>query len=68
MSRTTTGRPRRLDARAALAALAIAGIAAAPMVAFAEATYTAKTTVSAEPNDDWSYIPDGGAGGGGGGG
>jgi hypothetical protein len=60
MSRTTV--------RAALAALAIAAVAAAPLVAFAEVTNAAKTTVSADPNDiDWYYIPDGGGGGGGGG-
>jgi len=57
----------RTTVRAALAALAIAGVAAAPVVAFAEVTHAAKTTVTADPNDDWYFIPDGGAGGGGGG-
>ena len=67
MSKTTTGGPRRLCVRAALAALAIAAAGAAPVAAFAGATHPA--TVSADPNDvDWTYIPDGGAGGGGGGG
>lgn len=65
MSKTTTGCLRRLDARLALAALAVAAIAAAPVVAFTDAVHPTKTTVSADPNDDWYYIPDGGAGGGG---
>jgi len=40
-----------------------------PAVAYVEATHLAKTTVSADPNDDYYYITgDGGAGGGGGGG
>ena len=65
MSRTTGGRPRLLDLRAALAALAIAATAAAPVVAFAEATHPAKIAVSAEPNNDDPAIPDpsGGSGG-----
>jgi hypothetical protein len=58
MSRTTGGRQRLLDVRAALAALAIAATAAAPVVAFAEATHPAKSTVSAEPNNDEPTIPD----------
>jgi hypothetical protein len=71
MSRTTASHPRRLDVRTAFAALAIAAIAAAPVVALAEATHPAKTTVSADPNNDdnidYTYITgDGGAGGGGG--
>jgi hypothetical protein len=53
--------------RAVLAALAIAAMAAAPVVAFAEVTHPAKNTVNADPYDyDWYYIPDGGGGGGGG--
>jgi hypothetical protein len=68
MSRITASRPRCLDVRAVLAALAIAATAAAPLVALAEATRPAKTTVSADPNDnDWWYPGDPGAGGGGGG-
>jgi hypothetical protein len=68
MSRTTADCPRRLGARAAFAALAIAAIAAAPVIALAEATHPASTTISAEPNDvDYQYVPDGGGGGGGGG-
>ncbi len=66
--RTTADCPRRLGARAAFAALAIAALAAAPVVAFAEATHPANTTISADPTDvDYQYIPDGGGGGGGGG-
>ncbi|WP_277622309.1 hypothetical protein [Mycobacterium sp. IEC1808] len=44
-------------------------MAAAPVVAIAEATHPAKATVSAEPNDvDYYYnVGDAGAGGGGGG-
>jgi hypothetical protein len=68
MSRTTAHRLRPPDVRAVLAALAIAAMAAAPLVAIAEATHPANTTVTADPNDvDWNYIPDGGGGGGGGG-
>lgn len=65
MNRTATSRPRRLDARVALAALAIAAMAAAPVVAFTDAIQPIKTT-SGDPNDDWYYIPDSGGGGGGG--
>jgi len=70
MSRTTASRPRRLGARAALAALAVAAIAAPPVVALAEATHPAKTTVSADPNnqDNFDYTSITGDGGGGGGG
>jgi len=56
MSRTTAGRPRP-HIRAALAALAIAATAAAPVVAFAEATHPAKITVSAEPNNNDDLDP-----------
>jgi hypothetical protein len=67
MRRTTANCPGLLSVRAVLAALAIAAMAAAPVVAFAEVTHPAKTTVNADPYDyDWSYIPDGGGGGGGG--
>jgi hypothetical protein len=68
MSRTTARRPKPLDVRFVLAALAIATMAAAPAVTFAEATHSAKTTVSADPNDnDYYYnVGDPGAGGGGG--
>jgi hypothetical protein len=38
-----------------LAALAISAMGAAPAVAFAEATHPAKTTISAEPNDNDFY-------------
>jgi len=62
MSRTTVG--RLLDLRVGLAALAIAAMAAAPVVAFTDAIQPIKTT-SGDPNDDWYYIPDAGAGGGG---
>jgi len=66
MSRTTADCPRRLGARAAFAAVAIAAIAAAPVIAIAGATHPANTTISAEPNDvDYQYVPDGGGGGGG---
>ncbi len=59
MSRTTAGRSRTLNARAALAALAIAATAAVPGVAFTEAAiHSPKTTVSAEPNDNAPAIPD----------
>jgi len=70
MSRTTASRPGRVGVRAALAALAIAASAAAPAVAFAEDAHLAKTTVTADPNDDYYFwiTGDGGAGGGGGGG
>jgi anti-sigma-K factor RskA len=68
MSRTTAACPRRLGARAAFAALAVAAIAAAPVIALAEATHPANTTISADPSDvDYQYVPDGGGGGGGGG-
>ena len=68
MSRTTATRPRRLGTRAALAALAVAAIAAAPVVALAEATHPAKTTVSADPNNEnFDYTSITGDGGGGGG-
>ena len=63
MSRTTLG--RLLDIRVGLAALAIAAMAAAPVVAFTDAIQPIKTT-SADPNDDWYYLPDSGGGGGGG--
>ena len=71
MSRTTARRPKPLDVRFVLAALAISTMAAAPAVTFAEATHSAKTTVSADPNDnDYYYyyynLGDPGAGGGGG--
>ena len=66
MSRTTARRPRCLDVRGALVALAIAAIAAAPVVAFTETIHPTKISVSADPNDDWYYVPDGGGGGGGG--
>jgi hypothetical protein len=67
MSRTTASHSRRLGVRAALAALTVAAAAAAPVVAFAEATHPAKTTVSADPNDnDYYNVGDPGAGGGGG--
>jgi hypothetical protein len=68
MSRTTAGHLRCLELRVVLAALAIAATAAAPVVAFGEATHPAKTTLGADPNDDYDYyyVPDGGAGGGGG--
>ncbi|ORW28070.1 hypothetical protein AWB91_02330 [Mycobacterium paraense] len=63
MSRTT-----RLGIRASLAALAIAGAAAAPLAAFADATHPANTTISADPSDvDYYFVGDTGAGGGGGG-
>ncbi|ORW41795.1 hypothetical protein AWB90_21270 [Mycobacterium paraense] len=63
MSRTT-----RLGIRASLAALAIAGAAAAPLAAFADATHPANTTISADPSDvDYYFVGDAGAGGGGGG-
>ena len=68
MSRTTAHRLRPPDVRAVLAALAIAAMAAAPLVAIAEATHPANTTVSADPNDiDYYNVGDPGAGGGGGG-
>ncbi|WP_156764986.1 hypothetical protein [Mycobacterium sp. 1081908.1] len=68
MSRTTADCPRRLGARTAFAALAIAAMAAAPVVAIAEATHPAKATVSADPSDvDYNFVGDPGAGGGGGG-
>jgi hypothetical protein len=63
MSRTT-----RLGIRAAFAALAIAGAAAAPIAAFADATHPANATFSADPNDvDYYFNGDPGGGGGGGG-
>ncbi|HTY33846.1 hypothetical protein [Mycobacterium sp.] len=68
MGRTTVHRRRPPDVRFVLAALAIAGMAAAPVLAFTEAIHPANTTVSADPTDvDYNYVPDGGAGGGGGG-
>ncbi|WP_152531198.1 hypothetical protein [Mycobacterium sp. UM_CSW] len=68
MSRTTADCPRRLGARAAFAALAIAAMAAAPVVAITEATHPAKATISADPNDiDYYNVGEAGAGGGGGG-
>jgi hypothetical protein len=70
--RTTTASCRRFDVRAALAAVALAAMAAAPLVAFAEATHSAKTTVSADPSGDYvdnfdytSITGDAGGGGGG---
>jgi len=67
MSTTTARHPRPLGLRAVLAASVIAMTAAAPVVAFAEATHPPKTTVSADPSDvDWYYVPDGGGGGAGG--
>jgi hypothetical protein len=68
MGRTTARRPKPFDVRFALAALAIPAMAAAPAVAFTEAAHSAKTTVSADPNDnDYYYnVGDPGAGGGGG--
>jgi hypothetical protein len=68
---TTASRLKPLNWRATLAALAIAAAAAVPAVAFAEAIHPTKTTMSADPDDNWDYTimtADGGAGGGGGGG
>jgi hypothetical protein len=66
MGRTTAHRLRSLDVRTVLAAVAIAAMAAAPAVVFAESIHPTKTMVSADPDEvDWYYIPDGGAGGGG---
>jgi hypothetical protein len=65
---TTASRLRPLSWRAALAALAIAATAALPAVAFAEAIHPTKTTVSADPDDNWDYTVVTGDGGGGGGG
>lgn len=68
MGRTTAHRRRSPDVRVVLAALAIAGIAAAPMVAFTESLHPANATVSADPTDvDYYFVGDAGAGGGGGG-
>lgn len=68
MSRTTADYRRRLGVRTAFAALAIAAMAAAPVVALAEAMHPANTTVSADPSDvDYNFVGDPGAGGGGGG-
>ena len=68
MSRKTADCRRRLGVRAAFAALAIAAMAAAPVVAIAEATHPANTTVSADPSDvDYYNVGESGAGGGGGG-
>jgi hypothetical protein len=67
MSRTTLG--RLLDLHVALAALAIAVMAAAPVVAFTDLIHPVKSTVNADPGDvDWHFTGDAGAGGGGGGG
>jgi hypothetical protein len=53
------------DVRAVLAAIAIAAMAAAPLVAFADATHPSNATVGADPNDVvWTHIPDGVGGGG----
>ncbi len=68
MSTTTSDCRRRLGVRTAFAALAIAAMAAAPVVALAEAMHPANTTVSADPNDiDYNFAGDPGGGGGGGG-
>src|SRR2546423_128526 len=66
MSRTTADCPRRLRARAAFAAVALAAIAAAPVIALARATHPANTTITAPPQDvHYPYAPHGGGGGGG---
>ena len=67
MSRTPADCRRHLGVRAAFTALAIAALAAAPVVAIAEATHPANATVSADPSDvDYNFVGDPGAGGGGG--
>jgi hypothetical protein len=68
MSGRTADCPRRLGARAIFAALAIAALAAAPVVTLTEATQSAKTTIGADPSDvDYYNVGEAGAGGGGGG-
>jgi hypothetical protein len=60
MRRITAAHLRPVNARTALAALAIAATAAAPVVAFAETIPLPKTTVSADPNDPPIPDPSGG--------
>jgi hypothetical protein len=63
MTRTGADRLRLLDKRVALAALAIAGAVAAPLVALNEIIPPPATMVTAEPNDPAVPDPAGGAGG-----
>lgn len=62
MTRTGADRPRPLDIRVVLAALAIAAVAA-PVVALNEIIPPPAAMVTAEPNDPAVPDPSGGSGG-----
>jgi hypothetical protein len=63
MIRRSAGRPRPLDLRTVLIALAVAAAVAAPVVAFNEIIPSPSTPVTAEPNDPAAPDPSGGPGG-----
>jgi hypothetical protein len=63
MTRTGADRPRPLDVRTALAALAVAAAVAAPVVALNEIIPPPATMVTAEPNDPAVPDPADGSGG-----
>jgi hypothetical protein len=63
MIRTSAGRPRPLDLRTVLLALAIGAAVAAPVVALNEIVPPPAAMVTAEPNDPAVPDPSGGSGG-----
>jgi hypothetical protein len=62
MIKTSARRPRPLDVRTALAALAITAAIAAPVVAFNELVPPPAAMVTAEPTDPAVPDPSGGSG------